>query len=228
MSEIKKQYNGRAEKYMNAQNKFYSGKEDDSRMALQALFDFDVDGKTLLDAGCGFGKDLAYFKDLGAIVYGIDVSEEMIGLVRKNNPGIENLFVQGYDNTSFGDNFFDVVHSRYAFQYSEDLDSVFKEMHRIIKPGGYFVFLAAHPLLSFIAKEKRDYNKRETISFPIFDGSFVLYEPSHTVSDYLSPALLSGFDLLHFSEQKQKENENNFDEIVPDYLVIKLRKRHQL
>ena len=225
MSEIKKQYNGRAEKYMNAQNKFYSGKEDDSRKALQDLFDFDLDSKVLLDAGCGFGKDMAYFRNAGAVVYGIDASEEMIGLARKNNPEIRNISVQSYDKTSFDDNFFDVVHSRYAFQYSEDLDSVFSEMHRIIKPGGYFIFLAAHPLLSFIAKEERDYNKRETISFPIFDGSFVLHEPSHTVSDYLSPALLSGFDLIYFSEQKQKENENNFDEIVPDYLVMKLRKR---
>lgn len=222
------QYNMKAIDYMETHDRFYSGIEDESRRALYMQFDFDVKEKRILDAGCGYGKDSAYFHKLGANVYGIDASEEMIKLAIKNHPELENLSVQNFEKTSFPDNFFDVIFSRYALHYAEDFERVCGEFNRILRPDGYLIALIAHPLIGFVAKKDKDYHKREIVEIPIFDGSFAVKAPTHTFSDYLNRTLLGYFDLLNFEEQSLEDKTretHGFEEVVPDYMMMKLRKR---
>ncbi len=222
-----KQYNINAEKYADAQRRFYSDKSDESRIAIYSQFDFDLEGSVILDAGCGFGKDMLHFQKCGARIYGIDASDEMVRLTMRDNSELKNIYVQRFENTFFENSFFDAVYSRYAMHYAENLDKVYNEIHRILKPEGRFVFLVAHPLLSFVAKKEKNYHKRETVDIPIFNGDFVVNEPSRTFSDYLTPNLFSLFEMANFYEQtaEDKSNENNFQEVVPDYMLLKLIKR---
>src|SRR5262249_2563767 len=45
--------------------------------------DFDLKEKKLLDLGCGDGYDLHRFGQLGALLYGVDASQEMVALAKK-------------------------------------------------------------------------------------------------------------------------------------------------
>lgn len=221
------QYDKKAAEYMDTQKKFYSDKEDGSRKNLYEMLDFLLEGKKVLDVGCGFGKDLAYFKKKGAIIYGIDSSEEMIKLAKENNPDIDNISLQSFEKTDFADDFFDLVFSRYALHYADDIDKGYKEMHRILKSGGYMIILVSHPLLSFVAKKDRNYYKKEKVKVPIYGGSCILEWWSKRITDFLSPFLLENFDLLKLFEEEMDDarNEDNFPELVPDYMILKLRKR---
>lgn len=222
------QYDEFAEEYMNAQGEFYSKFPNESRKAFYNQMKGILKNKKVLDVGCGFGKDLAYLEKKGAVVYGIDASPKMIELARKNNPNLKNLSVQTFEKTNFGNNFFDVMVSRYALHYAENLEKAFKELHRILKPGGFLIFLVAHPLLAFVAKKKRIYDKKEIVDIPIFGGKFIVKEPTQTFAEYFNKFVLENFEIFSFYESPGLENqprESSFKEVVPDFFILKLKKK---
>ena len=100
----------------------------------------------VLDAGCGVGGSSIFLaKNFGCNVAGITLSERQVktatGFARKNN--LENLtrFEQmDYTQTHFPDNHFDVVWAIESMQTATDKSLFFKEMQRILKPGGRLLF----------------------------------------------------------------------------------------
>lgn len=226
-----KQYDRFAEEYMNDQNKFYSRRPDDSREILHGTLNFPLHGKKLLDGGCGFGKDLEHYRKSGADAFGLDASKKMIKLAKKNYPGLKKLLIAQFERTPFRKNFFDVIISRFAMQDSADLEKVFMEFHRILKQGGFLIFLAAHPLRQFLLRKKKAYDRQEMVRVPVFGSNFGIMEPTHTFSDYLSGFIFENFEVLSFKESRASGDRNrevNIPEIVPDFFVLKLRKKRSL
>lgn len=109
----------------------------------------DVKGKKLLDAGCGFGSYAIYCAQQGADVTAVDISPTMIELARKEaaEAGVEIDFqaadaahLENIPNDSF-----DMVISSVAACFN--IPTFFKEMARVLKPGGAFCFSDVHPML---------------------------------------------------------------------------------
>ena len=103
-------------------------------------------GHKVLDAGCGVGGSSIYLaKTVGCKVFGITLSKKQSeiakSLAEKNN--VSNLveFSQAnYLETSFEDNSFDIVWAIESFGSASDKSLFFKEMDRILKPGGKILF----------------------------------------------------------------------------------------
>jgi len=101
-----------------------------------------VEVRTLLDVGCGAGKNLAYFaKELE--VTGLDLSEDMLDLARRAVPGAE--LVRG-DMRDFDlGRRFDVVHLNDALPHltrREELHQAFECAARHLEPGGVLLATA--------------------------------------------------------------------------------------
>ncbi len=98
----------------------------------------------VLDLGCGTGLELEeYFKlNPMAAVTGIDLSEKMLGELKRKFPDRELELIQGsYFEVPFGEECFDgavSVESLHHFTYEEKL-GLYKRLLAAIKPGGYFV-----------------------------------------------------------------------------------------
>ena len=108
------------------------------------------EGEVMLDLGSGGGIDcFIAARHVGKTgrVYGIDMTEEMLGVARKNatlvaeNLGYNNIeFRQGYlESIPVDDSSVDLVTSNCVINLSTDKDEVFGEIHRILKPGGRFM-----------------------------------------------------------------------------------------
>lgn len=115
-----------------------------------------VRGLKILDLGCGEGYCARLLKERGAgELLGIDLSEEMIARARtteeKERRGIEYRTGNATHLESLEDQSFDRVIAVFLFNYikSEEVALVMKEVHRILKPGGRFVFSVPHPMLAF-------------------------------------------------------------------------------
>jgi SAM-dependent methyltransferase len=104
----------------------------------------------MLDLGSGGGIDcFIAARHVGKTgrVYGIDMTEEMLGVARKNatlvaeNLGYNNIeFRQGYlESIPVDDSSVDLVTSNCVINLSTDKNEVFREIHRILKPGGRFM-----------------------------------------------------------------------------------------
>jgi SAM-dependent methyltransferase len=94
---------------------------------------------SLLDIGCGDGRDSSYFSKNGVQVTAIDFSQEAIRRVRTNTPSI-NAHIMEISDMRFPDASFDAVYAHLSLHYFDDptTDAIFQTIHRMLKPGGLF------------------------------------------------------------------------------------------
>jgi len=102
-------------------------------------------GEVVLDIGSGGGIDvLLSAKRVGPAgkAYGLDMIDEMLALANENKKksGISNVeFLKGeIENIPLPDHSVDVVISNCVINLSADKDKVFREIFRVLKPGGRF------------------------------------------------------------------------------------------
>lgn len=100
-------------------------------------------GQTVLDLGSGGGIDvLLSARRVGpkGKVYGIDMTEEMLALAVKNaaEAGVDNVeFLKGFiEAVPLPASTVDVIISNCVVNLSADKAAVFREMHRVLRPGG--------------------------------------------------------------------------------------------
>ena len=103
------------------------------------------EGEVVLDLGSGGGIDvLLSAKRVGPIgkAYGLDMTDEMLALARKNaaEVGAANVeFLKGHiEEIPLPDNSVDVIISNCVINLSADKRKVLKEAFRVLKPGGRF------------------------------------------------------------------------------------------
>ena len=217
------QYDDCASLYAQQRDQYYAKYPNDSRKALLEHLDTPIEGKRILDVGCGTGDDVQHMIDLGADAYGIDESGSMIDLVAERYPTLKNVRIGNARDTGFSDNFFDMITSKYALHYTNDLQKVFLEMKRILRPGGMMLCVEVHPLYTLFMKEKRIYQSGDITQVPLFQGALTVEAPSHTFSDYLDETILQSFDVQSFREGPLCSLDAETS--VPLFFVLKLRKK---
>ena len=103
------------------------------------------EGEVVLDLGSGGGEDV--FLSAARVgpegrVYGVDMTDEMLELARRNQrqAGVENVeFLKGtIEDVPLPDDSVDVVISNCVINLSADKSSVFREAARVLRPGGRF------------------------------------------------------------------------------------------
>ncbi len=103
------------------------------------------EGEIVLDLGSGAGADvLISAQRVGKTgkAIGLDMTDEMLALARKNaaGAGVENVeFVKGYlEEIPLADASVDVVLSNCVINLAQDKSKVLAEAARVLKPGGRF------------------------------------------------------------------------------------------
>lgn len=201
-----------------------------SNAAFYNQIDFDVNGKKLLDIGCGDGTDLTYFAEHKAVVYGLDPSAEFIAAAKTNNP--TGVFVEAKgERIPFETNTFDVVISKWALQTSPDVKQILIEVARVLKQGGVLLFLSKHPWIQHMEKIRdyghgADYYERKVVTSNIFSGKIALKEPSHTIGDYFNKEFYSNFEVIDYQEGTDfPASEQLNGDIYPTFFVVKARRK---
>lgn len=203
--------------------------DSESRGRFYSFFDFKTKGKTLLDIACGSGHDLQHYRDkFGCKISGIDASDGEVKLANKRlGAGIVKV---GFSyKIPYPAKSFDIVVSKYAAQAFKSIPDFYKEVDRVLKPGGYFVILTTHPMRHFLEKDKkpRNYFKTEKVTSWIYEHTLPLTEWSHTLNDYFSPFFFKKFNLERFQEYLDTPLciEYVDNEKYPGYFIIRAKKK---
>lgn len=103
-----------------------------------------VKNKKILDYGCGSGIYAKILSKKGAKIKGFDISEEMLKIARKNNPGIEFRNGSGY-KIPFEEKF-EIILAPLVVHYMKDWNKMFKEMNRVLNKNGIVIFSTGNPV----------------------------------------------------------------------------------
>ncbi|WP_313691527.1 class I SAM-dependent methyltransferase [Halorarum halobium] len=163
----------------------------------------DLDGKRVLDAGCGPGITTAELLAAGTEVVGLDVSPAMLRHAWGRIDGDASLLRADLGGPlPFPDGSFDVVHGSLAFDYVRDWTPLFGELARILRADGTLVCSVGHPFADATFFDPEDYFAVEAVSAVWEDFGDPVEVPTYRrpLETALNPLLEAGFRLDRVSE----------------------------
>ncbi|EIE99782.1 methylase involved in ubiquinone/menaquinone biosynthesis [Saccharomonospora glauca K62] len=172
----------------------------------------DVSDADVLEVGCGSAPCARWLVSRGARVVGFDLSGGMLrhALDGNRRTGLRPALVQAdAQHLPFADAAFDVACSAFgAIPFVPDVEVVFRELFRVLRPGGRWVFSTTHPL-RWIFPDDPGPNGL-TVTQPYFDrtpyvevnaeGRATYVEYHRTLGDYVRALHASGFHLTDLVE----------------------------
>lgn len=141
----------------------------------------------LLEAGCGLGRNVIYFHNLGREITGIDFIETAIDKIKDRYPDLD---VQQADilDLPFSDHAFAGVMAFGLYHSLENgVDKALSETHRVLRPGGVLVTSAR---LDNIQNRFNDWIE-EKKSPPGGEPSF--HKANYTVTEFRNLLTAAGF-----------------------------------
>ena len=200
----------------------------------------DLAGKRVLELGCGGAQCSIAFAKQGAVAIGVDFSSEQLAFARRlcDREGVRvDLHQSDLADLAFvRAESLDLVFSAYAFGYVEDLNRVFRQVHRVLKTNAPLVFSLPHPAYDLIdddAEEpllvRRSYFNRAPLDY---EWNGIRFTDFHrTMADLYMGLVRAGFaiDVMLEPEPKSGGPRSMFwretFRYLPRTLIVRARKQ---
>ena len=175
-----------------------------------------LEGKRVLDLGCGYGWHCAYAAGQGAqSVLGLDPSGRMLAEAARRNAGERITYALGSaEDFDCPPGSFDVVISNLALHYVAELEPVFRRVYAALSRGGVFLINIEHPTFTAGVDEDWVYSAQgEPLYWPVdryfYPGGRVtrflgheIVKQHHTLAQILGGLLSAGFRLEAVDEAR--------------------------
>jgi SAM-dependent methyltransferase len=206
----------------------------------------DMQNKTVLDLGCGFGHNCIDFIQRGAKkVIGVDISQKMLDVARKEScdSKIEHINMSITEIDSLTETF-DLVYSSLAFHYIEDFKKLIQDINHLLNKGGHLQFSQELPIITATIDGAGHFNRNEhgeRVSYTFsnynqsgkreihwyVDGVIKYHRP---MGEILSTIAKSGFIIEEVNEPIPKDwaieklPSITKEFLKPNFLIVKARK----
>lgn len=148
------------------------------------FFTNTISGNSILDIGCGPGRDLRYFRDKGFDVTGVDLCDSFLELARENIPEAV-LYKQDIRDLDFQEGNFDGIWACASLLHIRklEIEGVIKKLFFILKNNG----------LLYISLKK---GSGESIEYNNYyeEGRFFAYYQKEEIHNILISA---GFEIIN-------------------------------
>jgi SAM-dependent methyltransferase len=120
----------------------------------------DLKGRRVLDIGCGAGENAVAMAKQGAHVIAIDVSSAQLTLGRKladaSEVRVEWHHGDAADLAFLRADSIDLALATSVVHEIEDLDRLFRQVHRVLRAGAPFVFTHDHPMRLAVGRDDNE------------------------------------------------------------------------
>jgi SAM-dependent methyltransferase len=168
----------------------------------------DVQGRDVLEVGCGAAQGARWLVTAGARVTAFDVSAGQLAearrLDRRSGVTVPRLVQADAQSLPFRDAVFDVVASAFgAIPFVADSAGTMRELARVLRPGGRLVFSVTHPVRWVFPDDpgpagltvQQSYFDRTPYVEVDADGRAVYVEHHRTLGDRVRDLVGAGFVL---------------------------------
>lgn len=162
---------------------------------------------SILEIGCGTGKNTSFLAQIGTKVHAIDFSEGMIEKA-KEKVKAENVRFSIADLTKTWpceDQAYDLVVCNLVLEHIEDLSFIFSEAFRVLEEGGRFLVNELHPFRQYQGKKARFSSEQGVTEIPAF---------VHHISDFVNAASADELTLAKLNEWWHEEDKNKPPRII--------------
>jgi ubiquinone/menaquinone biosynthesis C-methylase UbiE len=171
----------------------------------------------MVEAGCGDGRLVKLMIESGAKpenIVGIDLSEYLLGLAKKETPEVRWILDSIAGNIDIGNGAFDLVTCSMVLNYltTEELESFLKNADKWLKKGGTLLIVIPHPI-RMVIESLGEYFDRKKRTNDAFWGEKVVYF-HRTMSDYLNEIIGGGFVLNEIIEPELSAEGKKEDGVI--------------
>ena len=203
---IQKAYNEWSESYDTDEN---LTRDLDQTVTQDVLVDLHFN--SILEIGCGTGKNTSFYTQIGEQVQAVDFSQGMIEKA-KEKVNAENVKFSMMDITKqwvFDDGSFDLIVCNLVLEHIEDISFVFSEASRVLQTKGLFFINELHPFRQYEGKKARYRKDGDEIEVDAF---------VHNISDFLNAAVTNGLALVELKEHWHEQDKNKPPRIISLFL----------
>jgi len=189
MNKIKKSYKDWSKIYDSNKNKT---RDLDQFITKKILSKITFD--SILEIGCGTGKNTIWFSEKANSVTAVDFSPEMLEIAKKkvNSDRVHFKEVDITKPWSFNNSPVDLISINLVLEHIENLNFIFKCANKNLKINGYLFISELHPFKQYLGSQAM-FNNELVTSF------------THHISDYFETAVKHNFRCVELIE--------SFDEI---------------
>lgn len=105
-----------------------------------------LQGKRILDVGCGLGMYVRAMRAFSDDVHGVDIDPDKVAKIGQELPNIKEAPAE---KLPYADGFFDVILSHEVIEHVDDDAQAIREALRCLKPGGRLVVFCPNRLYPF-------------------------------------------------------------------------------
>lgn len=184
---VEQAYNAWSETYDAVENKT----RDLEAKALRALI--LGENLTILEIGCGTGKNTEFLRTKAKKLIGADFSAEMLERARAKITAetVEFRQLDLRDEWDFPADSFDLIVCSLALEHIENVDFVFDQARKVLRSGGRFYIGELHPFKQYQGSKAR---------FETASGVFELECFVHHVSEFFAVGKANDFALVELKE----------------------------
>ncbi len=156
---------------------------------------------SILEIGCGTGKNTAFLAQIGTSVHALDFSEGMIEKA-KEKVQAKNVRFSVADITKKWpgkDGQFDLIVCNLVLEHIADLAFIFLEAARVLQNKGSFFVNELHPFKQYEGSKARFYREDEIIELEAF---------VHHISEFTDAATANGLKLSKLNEYWHDNDQN--------------------
>ncbi|HUE99281.1 MAG TPA: class I SAM-dependent methyltransferase [Anaerolineales bacterium] len=162
---------------------------------------------SILEIGCGTGKNTSFLVEVGTRVDAIDFSQGMIDKAKeKVKAGNVKFSMADLTQKWPGeDAIYDLIVCNLVLEHIEDLSFIFSEALRVLCDGGKFLVNELHPFRQYEGKKARFKRDEAITEIPAF---------VHHISDFVNAASDNGLALVKLNESWHEEDQNKPPRII--------------